>query len=115
MEEQMELTLEPAAEVSQEPAALPEGDLVEFVQAYPGLRSETIPQSVWDQVKRGEKLTHAYGRHEVRQLRASNQQLQRQLGLLRRDAEARQRALGSMRSAGSGRMADSFLTGFNDE
>lgn len=127
MEEHMEHTMEPAAEAAEaqdmpmeaaEPAAaggLQEDDLIAFVQEHPGLDAKTIPGSVWEAVKKGDTLSRAYGRHELQQLRANNQQLQRQLGLMQRAAAGRQQSLGSMRSIGSSRAADSFLAGFNDE
>ena len=128
MEEMMEMTMEPAAALSAaepelaepvpaEPAApaLPEQDLIEFVREHPGLDAKAIPQHVWQAVKQGDSLSRAYGRHELRQLRESNRQLQRQLGLAQAQNAARQRSLGSLRSAGGSHAADSFLAGFNDE
>lgn len=123
MEETMEMTMEPAAEpgfeetdpMGPEPAPLPEQDLIEFVREHPGLDARTIPQQVWQAVKQGDSLSRAYGRHELQQLRESNRQLQRQLGLEQARAAARSRSLGSMRSAGGSHAADSFLAGFNDE
>ena len=127
MEETMELPMEAAAELSaaeqesaeftSEPAVmpLPEQDLIEFVREYPGLDAKTIPQHVWQAVKQGDSLSRAYGRHELQQLRHQNQQLQHQLGLEQARAAARNRSLGSMRSAGGGHVADSFLAGFNED
>ena len=112
MEEQVEMQQEPAVE---EPAALPEQDLIDFVRAHPGLDARTIPNQVWTAVKNGEKLAQAYDRHELQQLRQSNRQLQHRLGLLQSGADNRRNALGSMRSAGGFRAADSFLEGFNED
>lgn len=121
MEETMEMTMEPAEEMSaapqEEPASggLQENDLMEFVREHPGLDARTIPTAVWDAVKQGDTLSRAYGRHEMQQLRSQNQQLHRQLGELQRAGDARGRSLGSMRSAGAGWTTDSFLAGFNEE
>ena len=120
MEETMEISVDTAMETETEAAEpavmpLPEADLIEFVREHPGLDARTIPQEVWQAVKGGESLSRAYGRHELQQLRESNRQLQRQLGLEQARAAARSRSLGSMRSAGGSHAADSFLAGFNDE
>lgn len=118
MEQQMEMQ---QAEVQQpaveEPAAaeLPEQDLIDFVRAHPGLDARAVPGQVWEAVRNGEKLAHAYDRHELQQLRQSNRQLQHRLGLMQSGADNRRNALGSMRSAGGFRAADSFLEGFNEE
>ena len=116
MEEQEEVQQDAAVEAAEPAAAeLPEQDLVEFVRAHPGLDAGSIPNEVWAAVKNGEKLTQAYDRHELQQLRQSNRQLQHRLDLLRSGADNRRNAPGSMRSAGGFRAADSFLEGFNDD
>lgn len=119
MERNMETMETPV--VPEEPAAepecreLPEEELLEFVREYPDLDAAAIPGHVWEAVKNGESLSRAYGRHELQTLRESNRQLQEQLGMLRSQADSRQRSLGSMRSAGGVGTADSFLAGFNAE
>lgn len=113
MEQQVEVQQETAAEPAA--ATLPEQDLVDFVRAHPGLDANTIPSQVWEAVKNGEKLAHAYDRHELQQLRQSNSQLQHRLGMMQSGADNRRNALGSMRSAGGFRAADSFLEGFNED
>ena len=120
MEETMELSAEAAdqaAAVESEPAApmLPEQDLIDFVRDHPGLDAKTIPQQVWQEVRQGDSLSRAYGRHEVRQLREQNRQLQHQLGLEQFRHAAGSRSLGSMRSVGGNYAADSFLAGFNED
>ena len=114
--ENMEQQVEIQQETVEEPAAaLPEQDLIDFVRAHPGLDARTIPNQVWAAVKNGEKLAQAYDRHELQQLRQDNRQLQHRLGLLQSGADNRRNALGSVRSAGGFRAADSFLEGFNEE
>ncbi len=116
MEQQVEMQQETAVEAAEPSAAeLPEQDLIDFVRAHPGLDARTIPGQVWDAVKNGEKLAHAYDRHELQQLRQSNRQLQHRLGLMQSGADNRRNALGSMRSSGGFRAADSFLQGFNED
>lgn len=134
MEEELEMGLEPEMEQAEmpataspavptaavEPAAPPvrrleDRELLEFAVDHPGLDARTIAPEVWQAVRRGDSLTKAYDRHELRQLRQSNQQLQRQLGLAQSRNAVRQRSLGSMRSAGGGQSTDSFLNGFNED
>ncbi len=115
--ENMEQQVEMQQETVEQPAAaeLPQQDLIDFVRAHPGLDARSIPNQVWDAVRSGEKLAHAYDRHELQQLRQSNRQLQHRIGLLQSGADNRRNALGSMRSAGGLRTADSFLEGFNED
>jgi len=99
-------------EVQSQPVReLPEQEYVDFVREYPNVHS--LPEPVIQAMKQGQTMSHAYGRHEVRQLRAANQQLQAQLN--RMQAERQERGIGSLRSTGGDRMTDSFLMGFNEE
>ena len=90
-----------------------EPDFVEFVQHYPDLNPESIPQSVWDEVKNGESMLNAYRGHELRQLKSDNQRLHQQLETLGRQTQARTQSLGSMRSTGRSPQTDGFLMGFD--
>ena len=92
-----------------------EPNFVEFVQEYPGLDAKTIPQSVWDEVKGGGSLLHAYRGHELRQLKSDNQRLQQQIDDLGRQSGGKYQSLGSMRSAGRAPQTDSFLIGFDQD
>ncbi len=91
-----------------------EPDFVEFVQEYPGVDAKTIPQSVWEEVKGGGSLLHAYRGHELRQLKSDNQRLQQQVEDLGRQ-KGRYEPLGSVRSAGKAPQTDSFLIGFGQD
>ncbi len=106
-EEPMEQPEEPAC-------ALQEQDMQDFVRQYPGLDPRSIPDTVWEAVRRGETLTGAYGRHELSQLRADNARMRRQLDMLSTQSRSRENSLGSMRSAGGGQSADGFLLGFEE-
>lgn len=90
-----------------------EPDFVEFVQHYPDLDPKSIPQSVWDEVKGGGSLLHAYRGHELRQLKSDNQRLQQQLHDLSGQNQTGYQSLGSMRSAGKAPQTDGFLMGFD--
>ena len=45
-------------------------DLARFVAAYPGVKGEEIPRTVWEQVSQGVPLVSAYAMHENAQLKA---------------------------------------------
>lgn len=90
-----------------------EADIQEFVSRYQSVDPKTIPQSVWDAVRKGDTLVNAYGRYEVQQLREENQRLQQQLATKEQNANNRSKAVGSMQSAGSKVNADDFMIGFD--
>lgn len=90
-----------------------EADIQEFVSRYQSVDPKTIPQSVWDAVRKGDTLVNAYSRYEVQQLREENQRLQQQLATKEQNANNRSRAVGSMQSAGSKVNADDFMSGFD--
>ena len=129
MEDQNETLMQETAEVPEEnPEILPEEapeepaeelqplqeqDLQEFIRQYPGLDPRSIPTSVWEAVRGGETLMHAYGRHELQQLRSDNQRMRQQLDVLGGRARSRENSLGSMRSSGGAKAADGFLMGFD--
>lgn len=64
-------------------------DMERFLQAYPAVRAESIPDQVWAQVARGVPLVSAYAMHE-------NQQLKAQLAAERQNKANRLRTPGSL-------------------
>lgn len=90
-----------------------DADIQEFVSRYQSVDPKTIPQSVWDAVRKGDTLVNAYGRYEVQQLREENQRLQQQLATREQNANNRSKAVGSMQSAGSKVNTDDFMSGFD--
>lgn len=60
-----------------------------FLEAYPQVKPEEIPQEVWARVARGEPLTWAYSRHRA-------QMLEQALEAKRQQEENQKRALGSL-------------------
>ena len=107
MEEQVQTQQTVETGVVQEP------DFTEFVQQYPHVDAKSIPQQVWEEVKNGKPLIHAYEGHELRQLKSDNRRLQQQLHTLGRQAQVQFQSLGSMRSTGKSAQTDGFLMGFN--
>lgn len=64
-------------------------DMERFVQAYPGVKAESIPREVWGRVARGVPLVSAYAMHE-------NQRLRMQLNAQRQDQINRARTPGGL-------------------
>lgn len=86
-----------------------QADVQAFVAKYPKLDYKTIPQSVWEDVRKGETLVSAYGRYETEQLRAENQRLQQQLAVQAQNEKNKQNSLGSMKSGSTTQKTDPFL------
>lgn len=89
-----------------------EADIQEFVSRYQSVDPKTIPQSVWDAVRKGDTLVNAYSRYEVQQLREENQRLQQQLKTNQKNEENKQRSVGSVNSNGQPK-EDPFMSGFD--
>lgn len=86
-----------------------QADIRAFEARYPNVNPQTIPQSVWDEVRKGEMLVNAYGRYETEQLRAENQRLQQQLAVQAQNEKNKQNSLGSMKSGSTTQKTDPFL------
>lgn len=94
-------------------------DLDEFRQAFPEAYNnakkdpQSIPDSVWAEVKGGLSLTAAYSRYAVEQARASVKTAQETVKTVQQAQRNAQRSTGSMKSAGNdSRNTDPFLAGF---
>ncbi len=89
-------------ESSPVPPADRDGEIRQFVRAYPGVMPEAIPQEVWRRVRAGESLLSAYDRYEASRLRQENRRLEAQLQSRRQEEANRQRSAGSQTGAGMG-------------
>ena len=76
-----------------------QGELREFLAAYPNVRGEDIPRAVWQAAIGGQNLTLAYALHE-------NQALQRRLDALERQQSNAQRSTGSQARHSPGTVRD---------
>lgn len=76
-----------------------QGELREFLAAYPNVRGEDIPRAVWQAAIGGQNLTLAYALHQ-------NQALQRRLDALERQQSNAQRSTGSQARHSPGTMRD---------
>ena len=112
--EEEQVVMEEAA-VEDSGRQLGDEELLAFMQEHPGVEPKSIPKSVWDEVRKGDSLKQAYGRHAMSQLKAENQRLQEQLDAMTRNAANREKSLGSMRSTGRAQVVDDFLMGFDQE
>ena len=65
-----------------------------FLQAYPDVKAEDIPQEVWNDAGRTFDLVGAYQRHENRELR-------KEIETLRQNNKNKERSTGSTKSAGT--------------
>lgn len=94
-------------EQKKEPEPQNEADTVKdvmikrFMDAYPGVKGDEIPQEVWDEGFRTGDLAGAYGRYENRQLR-------KEIETLKQNEKNRARSTGSRKSAGAPKGKDAF-------
>ena len=72
-------------------------DMRRFLDAYPGVKAESIPREVWAQVARGVPLVSAYARHE-------NQRLRAELAAERQDRANRARTPGGLGANSGGEL-----------
>lgn len=73
----------------------------DFIKAYPDVKAEDIPKSVWDETRRTGNLVAAYARYETQQLKDANKKLQEALDAEKQNAKNRERSAGSAKSAGA--------------
>jgi len=77
-----------------------------FVEVYPNMKAEDIPQSVWDEAGRTGDLLGAYTRHE-------NAELKKKIRAMETNRKNEQRSIGSKKTAGSGKAKDPFDEGWD--
>lgn len=94
-------------------------DLREFAAAFPDAykqaetNPETIPQSVWEDVRSGLSLTAAYARYAVESANSAARAAQAQANAAALNRKNSARSAGSMQSAGNeNRQKDPFLDGW---
>ena len=71
-----------------------------FVQLYPGVKAEEIPQSVWDEVKKTGDLVGAYQGYERQKQADRIASLENEIATLRQNQKNAARSPGSMSSSG---------------
>lgn len=82
-------------------------DVDDFISAYPDKRDlKGLPEEVWDAVRAGEKLVHAYNRYEVKRLGDELKKLNGQLETERQNVKNKTRATGSQSTTGKAKYED---------
>lgn len=102
-----------APEKAEAPAAEQEGKkatdneaVQKFVAAYPNVKAEDIPQSVWQEVQKTGDLLGAYTRYE-------NAELKKRISAMETNEKNARRSTGSRKTAGSGKARDPFDEGWD--
>lgn len=72
----------------------------QFVQLYPGVKAEDIPQSVWDEVKKTGDLVGAYQSYERKKQADEITSLKNEIATLKQNQKNASRSPGSMSSSG---------------
>lgn len=93
-------------------------DFSAFLDKYPTVRGQDIPQEVWDAWKNGESLLAAYEKHltkkELEEARAEIQRLKSEKEISEKNADNRRKSTGSMKGAGDkSATADPFTDGWD--
>lgn len=77
-----------------------------FIALYPGMKSDSIPQSVWDEADRIGDLIGPYQKYEAQKLRE-------EIATLKQNKKNRERSTGSRRTAGATTPKDAFDEGWD--
>lgn len=76
-------------------------DVATFIKAYPDVKAEEIPESVWLEVRNGADLTSAYTRYE-------NKQLKSRIAAIEQNQKNAERSTGSRKTTGNNQTYDDF-------
>ena len=76
-------------------------DVATFIKAYPDVKAEEIPESVWIEVRNGADLTSAYTRYE-------NKQLKSRIAAIEQNQKNAERSTGSRKTTGNNQTYDDF-------
>lgn len=90
-------------------------DAEAFGKLYQDVDPKTIPDEVWEEVRKGESLVTAYGRYENRQLQAEIKRLKEQQTAAEQNNKNREKTLGSVKTGGQTAAKDPFLEAFLSE
>lgn len=84
-----------------------------FRDAYPNVKVEDIPKSVWDEMPRTGDLLGAYTRYLTAKTAKENEDLKKQIAALQNNAKNASRSIGSKKTAGSAKAMDDFDAGWD--
>lgn len=77
-----------------------------FISAYPDIKGEDIPKSVWEESAKSGDLVAAYAKYE-------RKQLEDRIAVLEQNKKNSERSIGSVRSTGAAKQLDAFDEGWN--
>ena len=78
-----------------------------FIAAYPDVKGDAIPKSVWEESQKSGDLVAAYAKYEKKQL-------EQQIAALKLNKKNSERSIGSVRSTGATKTRDAFDEGWDD-
>ena len=78
-----------------------------FIAAYPEVKGDDIPKSVWEECQKSGDLVAAYAKYEKKQL-------EEQISALKQNKKNAERSIGSVRSTGTSKQKDAFDEGWDD-
>lgn len=94
--------------------ALSDENINRFLAVYPNVKAEEIPQEVWDNcIKLNGDLLSAYLVYENKQLKAGKAKTEEAEQKKAQNQKNENRSTGSRRTAGSGKLTDSFDEGWD--
>lgn len=76
-------------------------DVATFIKAFPDVKADDIPESVWIEVMNGADLTSAYTRYE-------NKQLRNRIAAIEQNQKNAERSTGSRKTTGNNQTYDDF-------
>lgn len=76
-------------------------DVESFIKAFPDVKADDIPESVWLEVRNGADLTSAYTRYENKQLRS-------RIAAIEQNQKNAERSTGSRKTSGNNQTYDDF-------
>lgn len=85
-------------------------DILSFQRKFPNVEAKDVPASVWEAVRNGESLVGAYGDYLRDQSAKENEKLQAKIKALEQNKKNKAASVGSVKSDGSGKADDPFLS-----
>ena len=91
----------------------------EFAQAYPNVLPKDIPQEVWQDMERTNNLLASYERYnEKKDFENTKKELanmKAEIEAIKQNKQNEEKAVGSLKTAGSAKTVDKYLEGWDDE
>lgn len=81
-----------------------ESNYKEFLETYPDVKPEDIPQSVWQEFEKGKSLVDAYAKHENQLLKTKLSEIEKSKEIQAKNEENAQSSTGSLGKEGSNKL-----------